>query len=111
MIAVCQGLVHGTPVRFENHVCQDRAVLAAWIDAAGSHEALIERCRQSARQVQAALRRLSPEQLDTAVHCHLLHDGDVMVDAPRPWQAVGIHVQATVHLPAHVEQLSKLRTA
>lgn len=111
MVAVCQGLVHGNPTRFENIVCQDHAALASWIEAAGDRGGLIERGRSAARQVQAALRRLSPKQLDTPVDCHLLHDGEVMVDAPRPWQAVAVHVQAGVHLPAHVEQLAKLRPA
>ncbi len=109
MVAVCQALAHGRPARFDNVICQDRAVLAGWIDRAGSREALVDRCRVSARQVQAALRRLSPQQLATEVHCQLLHDGEVMVDAPRPWHAVAVEVQATRHLPAHIEQLAELR--
>ncbi len=109
MVAVCQALVHGTPLRFENIVCQDRAVLANWIQSAGDRATLIDRGRAAARQVQAALRRLSAEQLDTSVDCHLLHDGAVMLDDARPWQAVAVQVQAAMHLPAHIEQLQKLR--
>lgn len=111
IVAVCQGLVHGTPTRFENIVCQDPSVLDAWIAAAGDQPALIDRCRASAIQVRAALRRLSPEQLNTPVDCYLLHDGEVMVDAARPWRAIAVQVQADMHLPAHREQLAKLRPA
>ena len=109
IVAVCQGLVHGTAVRFENIVCQDRKTLDRWIASAGSRQALIDRCRRSSIQVQAALRRLSPAQLDTDIDCRLLHDGEVMVDGPRPWRAIAAEVQAAMHIPAHVEQLANLR--
>ncbi len=109
MIAVCQSLVHGGELRFENEVCHDRELMASWIDAAGDRAGLIERGQSMARLVQGALRRLSPSQLGTEVHCLLRHEGEVMVDAPRPWGAVAIEVQAGMHLPAHVTQLENLR--
>lgn len=111
MNAVCQGLVHGTDpsdLRFENEVCQDPAVLAAWIESAGDRASLIARGRASATQLQGALRRLSLEQRETMVHCRLSHDGNTMLDDPRPWGAVAIMVQSQVHLPAHIEQLTNL---
>ena len=77
--------------------------------AAGDRAALLARCRSTATLVLSALRRLNEEQLNTPVHCHMFHDGQCVLDEPRPWGAVAIQVQAGVHLPAHVEQLRNLR--
>lgn len=110
MVAVCQALVHGRQARFENIVCQDPQILADAIDNAGSRDELIARAQAAATATMAAVRRLSPDQLATEVHCHLLHDGNVMVDGPRPWGAVAIEVQAGMHLPAHITQLQNLRS-
>jgi hypothetical protein len=109
MLAVCQAIVHQNTTRFENEVCHDPQVLRAWIEASTDIPGLIERGRHVAALVGAALRRLSPEQLQTAVHCRLLHNGDVMVDRELPWFAVAVETQADMHLPAHVEQLQNLR--
>lgn len=111
MTAVCQAIVHrtGEPLRFENQVCHDPSALSAWIDAAGDRSTLVARGRAAAIDVQAAIRRLSPEQRDTLVHCRLTHNGDIMVDEPRPWGVIAAVVQAQMHLPAHVEQLTNLQ--
>ena len=109
MVAVSQALVHGSPTRFENEVCQDPAVLERWIDRCADAEDMVGRARQCARQLMASLARLSVEQRAEAVHCRLLHDGHVVLDEPRPWGAVAIDVQAGMHLPAHIEQLDDLR--
>lgn len=110
MVRVCQDLVHGNETRFENEVCQDRAVLAAYIEAAGSMEALIGRARTFAQLVMAALTRLSPDQQGTEVPCRLLHDGEVMLERAMPWAAVAVQTQTELHVPAHIEQLQNLRT-
>ena len=111
MALVCQALVHRNPPRFENQTCQDRAVLASYIESAGDLAGLIERGRQVSAQFSAALSRLAPDQLETLVECHLTHDGEVVVDQPMPWQSVAIDIQSARHLPAHVEQLQNLRTS
>lgn len=109
LLGVCQAIVHGQEARLENEVCQDPDVLDGWIERSGDASAMLERARQGARQVVAALARLSASERATEVHCRLLHDGETMVDGPRPWGAVAIDTQATMHLPAHIEQLRKLR--
>lgn len=109
MIGVCQAIVHGRTITFANERCQDPVVLRRWSDAAGDRAGLIDRGRATSRQVIAALARLTPEQLATEVHCHLLHAGAVMLDAPRPWGDVAIETQTEMHLPAHVGQLRDLR--
>lgn len=109
MLAVTQAIVHQQATRFENLTCHDLDALSRWIQNSGTIDGLIERGRVTARLVCAALRRLSPEQLDTMIHCRLLHDGEVMVDRPLPWSAVAVRTQAETHLPAHVEQLRNLR--
>ncbi|MCP5024835.1 MAG: hypothetical protein GY929_00995 [Actinomycetia bacterium] len=109
MLGVCQALVHGKPLRFENTTGQDRAVLDRWIDDCGTPEVLVGRGRHAAHQVMAALSRLSTDQRATEVHCHLTHNGEIMAEGPRPWSAVAIDTQTTFHLPAHIEQLRSLR--
>lgn len=110
MLGVCQAIVHDKPLRFENLVCQDRVVLGRWIEACGSRNVLLARGRHGSRQVLAALARLSPQQRAIDVPCRLTHDGEVMLDEARSWGAVAIEVQAAMHLPAHIEQLHKLRS-
>lgn len=109
MLGVCQALVHGRELRFENEVCHDPESLHRWIDAAGSPAGMVERARQASRQLMAAVARLSTEQRATPVHCRLLHEGTVVLDDPRPWGVVAIEIQAAHHLPAHVTQLQELR--
>lgn len=72
---------------------------------------LIERAKVTSRQVLASLTRLSIEQRETEVHCHLTHDGELTLDRPVPWEAVAVSTQAEMHLPAHIEQLRNLRVS
>lgn len=109
IIAVCHALVHGRDVSFANERCQDPAILSRWIAASGGPAGLIERGRAVARQVVAALARLDDEQRMAGVPCRLLHDGAVVLDAVRPWNALAIDTQRDMHLPAHAAQLRALR--
>ncbi|MEZ5092602.1 SRPBCC domain-containing protein [Nocardioides sp.] len=110
MTAIAHALVHRrTDLRLGNLVCQDREVMAAEIDRAGSLEALIGMGRRAADVAIAAVSRLDEDQLDALVHCTLHHDGEVVLDQPMPWVQIAVHLQASRHLPAHVEQLAKLR--
>jgi len=88
MLGVCQALVHQNETRFENEVCQDLDVLAAYIAANNGMPGLIEAGREMSQLVLASLRRLSPEQLDAPVHCCLQHYGETMMDRPMPWQVI-----------------------
>lgn len=110
MLGVCQAIVHQKPARFENEICQDLDVLAAYIDANNGLAGLVDAGRDMSRLVLAALRRLSPDQLETLVHCCLQHYGETMMDRPMPWQAIAVQTQASMHLPAHIEQLRNLRS-
>ncbi|MEM7093078.1 MAG: SRPBCC domain-containing protein [Actinomycetota bacterium] len=111
ILNVCQGLIHRrSGLRFENLVCHEPDRLASVIEGAGTRDELIRRGRHTADNVVAAVARLSDDQRETLVHCHLVHDGEVMVEGPRPWGAISIEVQADMHLPAHVDQLRNLRT-
>lgn len=109
LIAVSQVLRHGRAARYQNRDCQARAALSAWIDRFPDPTERIEVGRTLARQVVDILGSLDAEQLDTEVPCLLLHDGEVVLDGPRPWGGLALRTQAQVHLPAHVEQLAKLR--
>lgn len=109
MLAVIQGIVHGSVPRFENDVCHDPAALDRWIDSTTDIAGLIAQGREIAMLVVTSLARLSRDQLDTEVHCRLSHDGEVVLDQPMPWHVVAIGTQAARHLPAHIEQLQNLR--
>lgn len=109
MSAVCQALVHGTEARFDNRSCQKRVNLDRWKAAAGDRAGLVAAGRARARQLVASVARLSPAQLETPVHCHLVDNGEVRVDQPMPWRRVAVEIQAGGHLPAHTEQLIALR--
>lgn len=108
MAGVARELIHRQEPRFENLVCQDRAVLDAWI---GSDDLprLVDRGRAAAEAALALASRLDAEQLATPVHCRLYHDGELVLDRALPWGEVALQIQAGRHLPAHAEQLRKLR--
>lgn len=114
MLAVTQALVHrdnekAAVVRFENTQCHDGDALGRWADASGDMAGLIRRGRELASLVCASMQRLSADQLQTLVHCHLVHDGEVMLDGPMKWGTIAVATQAEMHLPAHAEQLENLR--
>ncbi len=110
LTAVAQRLIHGDKPVFENQTCQLPSNLAKLIEAEGPDlPGLVTYGRACAAQAVAVARRLSREQRETAVHCRLSHDGEVVLDEPRPWAAIAIDTQAALHLPAHIEQLQKLR--
>lgn len=110
MLGVCQAIVHQNETRFENQVCQDPDVLAGFIATNRDLPGLVAAGRHLSQLVLASLRRLSPDQRKTPVHCYLMHYDDVMVDQAMPWEAVAVATQASMHLPAHIEQLRNLRT-
>ena len=67
MVGVCQALVHEKSTRFENTICQDVDVLAAYIDAAGDFDELVARGRAMSRLVMGSVRRLNRDQLRAEV--------------------------------------------
>lgn len=109
MLAVAQAIVHQNPARFENIICQNLDVLSHWIIADSSLEGLISRGQALAQLVCRSLERLTPEQLQIAVECRLFHDGEVVLEQPMPWRVIAVETQSDRHLPAHVEQLQRLR--
>ena len=110
MTAVAHALVHRrADVEFGNTTCQDPQVLDGWVAATGDLGALVARGRRLAEVAMAAVARLDPEQRAAEVPCRLFHDGELVLDAARPWGTLAVHTQATVHLPAHAGQLRDLR--
>ena len=96
MTAVAQALVHGrTDVEFTNVVCQDPEVLTAFVAETGDLAALVARGREIAATTTAAVQRLGSAQLATPVHCRLLHDGEVALDATLPWGSLAVDTQAS----------------
>ena len=110
MIAVCQAVVHQTPTRFDNAAGQNPVHLRRWIERHHNVDGLIEAGQRASLQLLAVLARLSAEQQQQPVHCHLTSDGHVMLDDERPWIAIAAEIQATFHLPDHTAQLRQLRS-
>ena len=111
MTAVAQAIVQGRgELVFANEVCQDRAVLDAFVQDAGDLSQLVARARSISAVARAATARLDRSRLATPVHCRMLHDGTVVLDEPVHWGRIAVHTQATRHLPAHTGQLRDLRT-
>ncbi|KQZ68801.1 MULTISPECIES: SRPBCC domain-containing protein [unclassified Nocardioides] len=109
MAAVARDLINRGEPAFENQTCQDHAVLDALVARCGTFEELVAFARAQSRNALDLSGRLNEEQLAAPVPCHLTHDGDVVLDRPMPWGQIAIVTQAARHLPAHVEQLTKLR--
>lgn len=109
MLAVCQGIVHGTDVSFENVVCQDQAVLDSWVKRHRDVGGLVIAGRRVSAQLNAGLGRLSPDQLRFEVPCHLRNNGETVLADSRRWGVIAIDIQAGMHLPAHTSQLAELR--
>ena len=110
MTAVAQALVQGrTDLEFTNVVCQDPEVLTAFVAETGDLAALVARGREIAATTTAALQRLGSAQLATPVHCRLLHDGEVALDATLPWGRLAVDTPASTHLTAHTGPLRDLR--
>lgn len=109
MTAVAHALVHGAAPAFENHTCQDLTHLDALVARCGSREALVAFARGCSGHAMAAVGRLDADQLQQEVPCRLEHDGEVVMEADRPWGQIAIDLQAGMHLPAHLGQLDDLR--
>ncbi|MEM9466774.1 MAG: SRPBCC domain-containing protein [Actinomycetota bacterium] len=107
--AVAQALVHRRDPTFANAVCQDLANLDRVVDRFGDRSALIAFGRRCADQAIGAVRRLDDEQRAHLVPGRFEHDGAVVMEQAMPWASVAIEIQATRHLPAHIEQLQALR--
>lgn len=109
LTAVAHALIHRGEPEFENHTCQVPETLDGLVAACGDLAGLIAFGRRCATQAVAAARRLDEDQRAREVACRFEHDGEVVMEGPMPWGRVAIEIQATRHLPAHVEQLSELR--
>ncbi|MEL6982414.1 MAG: SRPBCC domain-containing protein [Actinomycetota bacterium] len=110
LTAVAHALVHrDDQPTFGNNTCQVIENLDAVVADCGDLTGLIAHGRRCATQAIAAARRLDPDQRDQPVSCTFEHDGEVVGEGPMPWGQVAIEVQAARHLPAHIEQLQKLR--
>lgn len=110
LAAVSRALVHGQAPAMDNTWCQEPDVLAAAIARHdGDLTRLIQWAREQARVALLAAARLDPQQQATQVPCRMRHDGQVVLDEPRPWGSLAIIGQARMHLPAHTGQLRDLR--
>ena len=109
LAAVAHALVHRREPTFANAACQDGVNLARVVERFEDRAALLGFGRRCADQAIGAVRRLDPEQRAHLVPGRFEHDGEVVMEQAMPWAQVAIEIQATRHLPAHIEQLQKLR--
>jgi hypothetical protein len=109
MVSVAQKLIHGNEPLFENQTCQVPANLQRVTDRHPDPADLVAFGRSCAAQAMAAVSRLNADQQATMVHCRLEHEGNQVLDEPRPWAVLAVEVQSGMHLPAHIGQLRDLR--
>lgn len=95
-------------LRLDNALPTGSAMQALVRDTGGDPDKVIEVGRRTSANLVLLLRRLDADQRSTAVHAHLVHAGQVAVDAPLPWWQLVV-IQANRHLPGHTEQLLALR--
>ncbi len=106
---VTAALMAGEEPDYDNAPGQDGFVLASTIAAADGLTGLIDVARTTFEQERSTLADLPAELRDREVHVCIWHEGERVLDAPRPWWAFAVGASTAFHLPAHTEQLRALR--
>jgi hypothetical protein len=104
-----EAVLAGDPKAYYNHEAIDVARLDALVAEHGDLTRLVELARGTSATLFSLAERLGDRE-GTPVHTYI-RDGDrVMVDQPVPWGQV-LELNASGHLPVHIQQLRSLRGA
>jgi len=103
-----RALGSGDRPAFDSGPAHDGDRLREILVRTGALPELAHEVERSASDLQAAYEQLSDEQRDTALRTRLFHNGEVVVDEPRPIGAT-IRSTATEHVDVHLTQLHDLR--
>lgn len=93
---------------YDNEPAVDAAELAAYVQETGGLDHLAREVERSAADLAAAYEALTPEEGAQPVLVRIHHDGELIVDEPRPIAAM-LRGNATFHQQMHLEQLLALR--
>ena len=98
----------GSSSAYDNEVAVDQGELSAYAASVGGLDALADEVERSAVELQSAYDALTDEQRETPVHTTIHHEGQTIVDEPRPLGRMLVG-NATFHQQMHDEQLLGLR--
>jgi uncharacterized protein YndB with AHSA1/START domain len=108
LAAICRALLFDSENPLLDNAASTGAAMELLVTRCGDDvDRLVAIGRRNAADLLLLVRRLSDEQRERPVHAHLVHAGQVAVDAPLPWWQI-LDIQARVHLPGHTAQLGAL---
>lgn len=98
----------GQPPAYDNEVTHEGDALRELLIRTGSLRELADEVERSASDLQAAYDSLEPHQREAPMSTRLFHEGELVVDGPRPLGEM-VEGNAGAHLDAHLAQLLELR--
>lgn len=98
----------GEQPTYDNEPAVDAAELSRAVVEIGALEELAAEVERSAADLAAAYAALSDQDAERTVLVRIHHDGDLVVDEPRPIAAMLLG-NATAHQQMHLDQLLALR--
>lgn len=93
---------------YDNEPAVDAAELAQAVVRLGTLEELAGDVERSARELAASYAALSDDEAERPISVRIHHDGDVIVDEPRPIGSM-LEGNAGFHQQMHLDQLLALR--
>jgi hypothetical protein len=109
LIKVTEVVLSGDPIGYDNQETGDVRELNAYISAYGGLRGLADRVAETVTVLRDLADRLD-ERGATLVPTRIQDGTEVVVDQPLPWAKL-LEIDATVHVPRHLEQLRALRAA
>jgi hypothetical protein len=107
-IVTAELLDDGEP-SFSNEMSQRTTLLDAVVATCPDLAALAQELARQGRELCQLVGRLTPELAARRVTVHFEDHGEVVLEASMPWEQI-MSIHAERHLPAHLEQLTALRT-
>ena len=106
--ATARRVMAGEQPTYDNEAAVEYDELAAYVSRIGGRDELAAEVERAAADLAASYVALSAEQSSSPVHVRIRHDGNLIVDEPRPIVEM-IEGNASFHLQMHLEQLLALR--
>jgi hypothetical protein len=103
-----EALLVGHTPSYDNAAAADGEALAQFAADKGGMAGLLTALTASSERLCTAVSRLTDEQAATPVPTLILDSGEPAIDEPLPWGLL-MTLQAQRHIPAHADQLRKLR--
>lgn len=101
-------VIAGETPTYDNEAAVESADLTAYVERIGGLDALAAEVERSAADLAGVYADLTDEQAAQLVLVRIRHDGNLIVDEPRPIAEM-IEGNASFHLQMHLEQLLALK--